>query len=183
MATDSIARRRRPFLAPIWLVVLLAVIVAVVAFKVYQSAATTTVIVVPPAESAVGSIQNAPLIPEGEQRADQLAQLFGGIGPAGRIAAIYVNATRQTQQTAAPLAERLGLTPIVVAGDDVDATISRALSEHRGEAVMIVSSATSAALQTLTGITVPPRPADDHGSIYIVSVPLLGSAGVVGLHY
>lgn len=182
MTTVSIARRR-PFLTPIWLVVLLVVIVAGVAFQVYRSASTTTIIVVPPAESAVGSIQNAPLTPEGEQRADQLAQLFGGSGPAGRIMAIYVSATRRTQQTAAPLAERLGLTPIVVAGDDVDATVSRALSEHRGEAVMIVSSATPQVLQALSGTTAPPRLPDDHGSIYIVSVPLLGRAGVVGLHY
>ncbi len=183
METAAIARRRRPFLAPIWLTVLLLVIAIVVALEVYQAAATTTVVVVRPAESDLGSIQDAPLAPEGEQRAERLAELFGGTTAPGRIAAIYVSATRQTQQTAAPLAARLGLRPIVVPAADVDGTVARALNDYRGETVMIVSGAMDRVVEALGGTKSDAPAANDYGNIYIVSVPMLGSAGVVQLHY
>ncbi len=183
MEPAAIARRRRPFLAPIWLSVLLLVIAVVVAFEVYQSAATTTVVVVRPDESALASIQDAPLPLEGERSAERLAQLFGGTAPPGRIAAIYVTSTRRTQQTAAPLAARLGIQPIVVPTTDVDGTVARALNEHRGQTVMIVSSLARRFVEVLSGTELSaPSPADG-GDIYIVSVPMVGSSGVVQLHY
>lgn len=183
MEPAAIARRRRPFLAPIWLSVLLLVIAAVVAFEVYQSAATTTVVIVQPAESALASIQDAPLLPEGEQSAERLAQLFGGTATPGRIAAIYVASTRRTQQTAAPLAARLGIQPIVVSTTDVDGTVARALNDHRGQTVMIVSSLALRFVEALSGMKLSSPPAADDANIYIVSVPMLGSSGVVQLRY
>lgn len=183
MEPAAIAHRRRPFLAPIWLAALLVVIAAVGAFEVYQSATTTTIVVVQPAESALGSIQDAPLMLEGEQRAERLAQLFGGTATPGRIVAIYAGATRRTQQTAAPLAARLGIEPVVVSAEDAGGPVHRALSEHRGQSVMIVSSAAWQLVENLTGATLTPPPADDYGNIYIVSVPMIGSAGVVHLRY
>ncbi|MGB6450387.1 MAG: phosphoglycerate mutase family protein [Steroidobacteraceae bacterium] len=183
MEPAAIARRRRPFLAPIWLAALLVVIAAVGVFEVYQSAMTTTIVVVQPAESALGSIQDAPLMLEGEQRAEHLAQLFGGTAAPGRIVAIYAAATRRTQQTAAPLAARLRIEPIVVPVEDVGGTVGRALSEHRGATVMVVSGAAWRLVEALTGATLAPPPADDYGNIYIVSLPMVGSAGVVHLRY
>jgi Histidine phosphatase superfamily (branch 1) len=178
----AISLHRRPFLAPIWFTVLLVVIAAVVAFELYRSATTTTFIVVPAAESTLGSIRDAPLSPEGEQRADQLAQLFGSAVAQGRIAAIYVSSMRRTQQTAAPLAARLGVEP-VVAGGSADASIAKALGAHRGDTVMIVSSVPSEVVEALTGIAPPAPSGDGYGRIYIVSDPLLGSPGLVELHY
>ncbi len=183
METAAIARRRRPFLAPIWLTVLVLVIAGVVAFEVYRADSTTTVVVVRPAESALGSIQDAPLLPEGEQRAERLAELFGGTGQPGRIAAIYVAATRETQQTAAPLAARLGIQPIVVPAADVDGTVARALNDYRGETVMIVSGAMDRFVDALSGVKSDASASNDYGNIYIVSVPMLGSAAVVQMHY
>jgi len=51
------------------------------------------------------------LDPVGEEQAQLLAERLAG----DDIAAIYVTTLRRTQQTAAPLAEKLGLTPTVVA--------------------------------------------------------------------
>jgi broad specificity phosphatase PhoE len=185
MQTAAITRHRRPFLAPIWLTALLIVIAIAIGFEVYQSAATTTVILVRPGENALASIEDAPLALEGEQRAEQLAQLFGSTAAPGRIAAIYVAAMRRTQQTVAPLAARLGIQPVVVSDGDVDGTIARALNEHRGRTVMIVSSteALPRFVEALSGIKLAPLSSDSYGNIYIVSVPMLGSAGVVQLHY
>ena len=50
-----------------------------------------------------------PLDVVGEQQAERVAERLGGED----IAAIYVTTLRRTVQTAAPLAERLGLEPIV----------------------------------------------------------------------
>ena len=49
------------------------------------------------------------LLPEGRHAAAQLSERLHDAG----IAAIYVTDFRRTRQTAGPLAERLGLTPIV----------------------------------------------------------------------
>jgi Histidine phosphatase superfamily (branch 1) len=182
MDVGAVGRHRRPFLAPIWLTVLVVLVVAVIALLVYQSASTTTFIVVPAAESTLGSIHDAPLSPEGEQRADQLAQLFGGAAPAGRIVAIYVSSMRRTQQTAAPLAMRLGIEP-VVAGAAANAPVALALHAHRGETVMIVSSTPAELVEALTGIMLPSQSDDDPGNLYIVSDPSLGRTGLVELHY
>ena len=61
------------------------------------------------------------LLPEGQRAAQALAIWFGR----ERIRAIYVSDFRRTRQTAAPLAARLGLTPIVYDSADTPALIAR----------------------------------------------------------
>ncbi len=185
MRTAVLSRRHRPFLAPVWLTALFVAAVAAAAVLIYQAAETTTIVVVHPGDRPLGSAGAPPLVIESEQRGERLARLFGATGSPGRISAIYVSAARPARQIAAPLAARLGLQPIVVEDDDPGAIAGRALSEHRGETVMIVDSDTSVPqlVEALSGVK--PAPVADRGyeSIYIVSVPLLGSAGVLQLHY
>lgn len=190
-ATVSRRRRRplvgrRPFLAPIWLTALVVAAVVAVALLLYQSAATTTVVVVRPGEAGAGNVSDPHLVAAGEQRAERLASLFGATSSPGRIEAIYVTAARRMQQLVAPLAARLGIRPVVIASNDADAAAARALSEHRGATVMVVTSGASMPklIEALSGIRLasPPRQ-DEYGDIYIVSVPVLGSAGMVQLHY
>src|SRR5579885_1297355 len=114
-ATAFSRHRHRPFLAPIWLTALLIAVLIAAAVLIYKSAETTTVVIVSPGERPPGSIPDPPLLREGEQRAGRLAQLFGARASPGRITAIYVSAARRARQTAAPLASRLGLQPIVIA--------------------------------------------------------------------
>src|SRR6202051_2421143 len=66
MEPPAITRRRRPFLAPIWLPALLGVIVAVLAVIGYRSVTTTPVVLVRHAEKALSTIDDPPLAPEGE---------------------------------------------------------------------------------------------------------------------
>jgi probable phosphoglycerate mutase len=54
-----------------------------------------------------------PLAPDGEAQAELVAQRLIETGE--RIAAIFVTTLQRTHQTAAPLAERLGLQPVVEA--------------------------------------------------------------------
>jgi len=195
MEDVTIARRRRrplvgrrPFLAPLWILAVLALVVAgvvAVVLLIYQSAATTTVVVVRPGEFAPATQPDPALASAGEQRAQRLAQLFGVAAPPGRIAAIYVTAARRMQQMAAPLAARLGIQPVVISSGDVDEAAARALNDHRGSTVMVVTSAAAIPklVDALSGIKIASLSQDEYDEIYIISVPVLGSAGVVKLHY
>jgi hypothetical protein len=179
---------RRPFLAPLWILAGMALLAAAVFALVllfYQSAATTTVVIVRPGEHGPDSRPNPPLLGAGEQRAERLAQLFGVTAASGRIEAIYVTTPRRMQQMAAPLAARLGIHPVVISSEDVGEIAARALSEHRGSTVMVIASAPSVPklIDALGGIKIAPLPKDEYGEIYILSVPVLGSPGIVQLHY
>jgi len=65
--------------------------------------------------------QDPDLIPEGQRTAAILAGWFRRDAPR----AIYVSDFRRTRQTAAPLAARLGLTPIVYDPADTPALVAR----------------------------------------------------------
>jgi broad specificity phosphatase PhoE len=179
---------RRPFLAPLWILAVLGLLAAgavALALVLYLSAATTTIVVVRSGENGPANLADPPLTSAGEQRAQRLAQLFGVGAPPGRIAAIYVTAARRMQQMAAPLAARLGIRAVVISSDDANEAAGRALGEHGGSTVMVVTSGASVPklVEALSGVKTAPLPKDDYGEIYIVSVPVLGSAGVVTLHY
>ena len=137
--SPSLTRRRRTFLAPLWLLAMVGVFMLAMAFAYWNSATTTTIVLVRHAEKQVGAISDAPLSPEGEIRASRLAQMLGGSEEFGRIGRIYVTNTRRTQQTAAGLAQRLGLKPeIVDAKTDSAELARRALRENRGHRALIV---------------------------------------------
>src|SRR5256885_3055175 len=76
MDPPAITRHRRPFLAPLWLTLLAIVVIGAVAVTFYRSATTTVVLLVRPVEKQPGSIDDPPLSPEGEQRAQRLAQML-----------------------------------------------------------------------------------------------------------
>ena len=107
--TPSLIRRRRPFLAPLWLLALAGIVFIAAAFTYWNSATTTTIVLIRHAEKQLGAIPDAPLAPPGEVRAARLAQMFGDASDFGRVRKIYVTDTRRTQQTAAGVAQRLGL--------------------------------------------------------------------------
>ena len=64
------------------------------------------------------SVTDPPLTEAGEARAALLARMFGDARLAGNIDAIYVSPAQRSRLTAAPLAARLGLTPVVAPADD-----------------------------------------------------------------
>jgi broad specificity phosphatase PhoE len=185
MEAPAITRRRRPFLAPIWLPALAIVIaIALVAFA-YRTVTTTTVVLVRHAEKALGTIEDPPLAPEGEQRSERLAQMFGERTGVGHLDAIYVTNTRRTQQTAAPLAARLRLVPVVLSATDISGTVSRLEHDHRGGTVLYLghSNTLPQIIRELSGKQVEPIPDDDFGEIYVISVPRFGGASLVRLRY
>jgi len=183
MEPPVITRRRRPFLFPVWLTLLAALIAIGIAIAIFRSATTTVVVLVGPAERAVGTIDDPPLSPEAEQRAQQLAQMFGA--SRGALSALYVSRTRGAQQTAAPLVDRLGLHPILVPANDPGGTASRLLREHDGGTVMLVGTNANVlqVLRELTGRDVIVTKDDDYGTLFVISVPTFGDVNVLRMKY
>jgi phosphohistidine phosphatase SixA len=188
--TPSLTRRRRTFLAPLWLVWLLVMGTLVLigaAFVNWRSATSTTVVLVRHAEKELGAISDAPLSPEGEQRADRLANMFGDNQPFGRLRRIYVTNTRRTQQTALRLSQRLGINSEVVDAKTDSAELARrVLSENRGGRVLIVghSNTVPELVKDLSGAdAVPPIGEEEYDTMYVVTVPSIGQASVLRLKY
>ena len=188
-APAIISHHRRPFLLPVWLsfaAVFALFVVVVVGFFVYRSAATTTVVVLSRhAEKELSSIQDPPLSAEGEQRAERLAQMFGRGKGVGHIDAIYVSDARRAQQTAAPLAERLGKQVIVVPAADTKGLASRIMHEHEGGSVLIIghSNTVPELIHELGDIDVPPIADEEYDTLYVLSIPSFGHASLLRMEY
>jgi broad specificity phosphatase PhoE len=185
--TPSLIRRRRPFLAPLWLLGFAGIAVLAVAFAYWHSATTTTIVLIRHAEKQLGAIPDAPLSPPGEVRAARLAQMFGDGSAFGRVQKIYVTDTRRTQQTAAGVAQRLGLTPEIVEGKTDPKTFAkRVLGENRGGRALVVGHS-----NTIPDIVsaladeaqVPPMGDEEFDTLYVVAVPTIGRASVLRIKY
>jgi broad specificity phosphatase PhoE len=179
---------RRPFLLPVWLTFaafFALFIVAIAGLIVYRSATTTVVVLARHAEKEAGSIQDPPLSAEGERRAQRLAQMFGRGGGVGHLDAIYVSDARRTQQTAAPLVERLGKPAVSIPAADIKGTAARVMREHKGGTVLIVghSNTVPALVREFSDVEVPPIADDEYDTLYIVSIPTFGHANVLRMEY
>ncbi|MEP7245330.1 MAG: phosphoglycerate mutase family protein [Gammaproteobacteria bacterium] len=185
MQPPAITRHRRPFLAPFWLMWVLFFAVVALAIGAYRSATTTTVVLVRHAEKEMVTIDNPPLAAAGERRAERLAQIFGEVKGAGRLQAIYVTDTKRTQQTAGPLAARLGIRATVLPAGDVSGVVEHVLHEHRGGRTLIVghSNTVPAIIRKLSGISVSPIGDEEYDNIYVVTVPTFGKASVLRMRY
>jgi 2,3-bisphosphoglycerate-dependent phosphoglycerate mutase len=185
--SPSLLRRRRPFLAPLFLLALGAIAILAAAFIYWNSATTTTIVLIRHAEKQLGAISDAPLSPQGEQRADRLARMFGDAEKFGRVTKIYVTNTRRTQQTAAGLGQRLGLVAEVVdAKTDADDLARRVLRENRGGLAIVVghSNTVPEMVATLAHLQkAPPIGEEEFDTMYVVSVPSIGKASVLRMKY
>ena len=180
--------QREPFLTPIWLSVLGALLV--LSFLgaeawVWATADSTTIIVVRHAEQAQDGADPA-LAPAGEARAALLARMFGDAGAPGHIDAIYLAPTLRNRLTAAPLAAKLGIVPIVTAAGEVRGLAHRVLHEHAGGRILVVAQRDTLPeiVGWLSGAKhLPPVGAEEYGTMYIVTVPRIGRADFLRLTY
>jgi broad specificity phosphatase PhoE len=185
--SPSLMKRRRPFLAPIWLLALAGFILLAGVFTYWHSVNTTVIVLVRHAEKQVGAISDAPLSPTGEIRANRLALMFGDASTFGRIKKIYVTDTRRTQQTAAGVAQRLELTPEIVAAKTSAGELARrVLRENRGGRALVVghSNTVPEIVAALTKLEdVPPIGEEEFDTLYVVTVPSIGRASVLRIKY
>jgi broad specificity phosphatase PhoE len=185
MKKDHVGLQRRPFLTPVWLAAMAAVVVLGFATWLWSTANSTTVILVRHAEQETGSITDPPLSAAGEERAQRLARMFGDPAAPGRVDAIYVTPTVRSRMTAAPLAARLSLTPTMATDAEPRALVRRLLHEHAGGRVLVIGHADTLPeiVRLLSGESVPPMGPQDYGTVYVVMVPRMGRANVLRLTY
>jgi broad specificity phosphatase PhoE len=176
MEAPGITRHRRPFLAPLWLILLAAATATAIAWSAYRSAGTTVVVLVPAPGKQPGTIADPPVSADGEARAQRLARLFGEGSAAGRLDAIYASDDRRAQQTVAPLAERLHRLPVIFGAGEIGAATARVLREHAGGKVLVAGGDNSIAqmAQMLVGADAAAAVASGPDSLYVVSIPRFG---------
>jgi len=102
----------------------------------FAQQASRTIFLVRHAE-AESTAPTAALTPAGEKRSQCLAHTLADAG----IKQIYVSDAKRTQQTAAPLASQLKLTPSIIAGADVS-TLVRNLLYGTGNVLVVGHSNT-----------------------------------------
>jgi phosphohistidine phosphatase SixA len=185
--SPSLTRRRRTFFAPLWLLGWAGLLMLIATVVYWNSATTTTIVVIRHAEKQIGTIDDAPLSPQGEQRATRLAQMFGDPEVFGRVQQIYVTDTRRAQQTAAALAQRLGLKPAVVEGKLSAGEIARrVLHENRGGLALVVGHGNTVpqiVKELSDARKVPAIGEEEFDTMYVVTVPTIGKSSVLRMKY
>src|SRR5215469_11908458 len=138
MEAPGITRHRRPFLAPLWLTLLALLVAAVIAYTVYRDATMTVVVLASWGAKEPGTIDDPPISAEGEQRAERLARMFGQAAGPGRLDALYSSGERRAQQTVAPLADLLHLSPTVYDAREAATVTGNLLRSHEGGSILVV---------------------------------------------
>lgn len=156
---------------------------AIIVFMSTSARAATTIILVRHAEKASMS-GDMPLSEAGAARAKELARVLSDAG----ISAIYTTQYLRTQQTVAPLAEALQITPRVIeaGGKAYPANVVReVLARHKGETVLVAghSNTTVDVLREL-GMKDPPFiPEPQFDDLFVCTIGEALPATCVALRY
>ena len=154
----------------------------------FESQGTTTVIFVRHADvdQAMGSDLDQPLNALGLARAEDLADEYELVDVVAGVNAIYVSNARRTQETAAPLARRLGIEPEIADPYDVVGFMKTVLLEHKREIVLVVThrDIIPALVEELHGSkNIAEIAADDYDNIYTVVIPWFGKVKTLQTRY
>jgi broad specificity phosphatase PhoE len=141
---------------------------AVLLAAVPASAQVTTVLVVRHAEKASTGGKDPHLSPAGRLRAKELAHAAGAAG----VTAVYATHLQRTQETVAPLAAALGLTPIVKNADQTEELVQEIKTTRRGQAVLVCghSDTVPDIVKRLSGVVVDPIPDGRFDGLYVVTL-------------
>jgi broad specificity phosphatase PhoE len=144
-----------------------------------QRQETRTVYLVRHAEKA-SNADDAPLSPAGQKRADCLARALKDAG----IKQIYVTDAKRSQQTAAPLAAALKITPQIIAARDPN-TLIRDLLYSGGGNILVVghSNTIPFILARLKAGSVPPIAENEYDRLFVTTVIEGGATQASTLRY
>jgi broad specificity phosphatase PhoE len=132
------------------------------------SAQVTTVLVVRHAEKASATAKDPHLSAAGKQRARDLAHAAGAAG----VTAIYASHFQRTQETVAPLAAALHLTPVVKNADLTEELVEEIRNTRRGQTVLVCghSDTVPEIVKRLSGAVVDPVPDARFDGLYVVTL-------------
>jgi broad specificity phosphatase PhoE len=165
---------------------LLITVLSATAFPAVMNAADQppmTVILVRHAEKKIVAPENKDpdLSPAGVARAQELARIFGN----SDIAAIYATQYRRTQQTARPLADKLGLSVTQVEAAKTSELMKQIRARNAGQVIFIVGHNNSVPeiIAALGGPQLPIIPEGEFDNLYILTVQSDGSAKLLKMKY
>ncbi|MCX6560303.1 MAG: phosphoglycerate mutase family protein [Candidatus Aminicenantes bacterium] len=147
----------------------------------------TTINLVRHAEKRASPPDDPPLTEAGRARAAELARLLGPLG----VTTIFISQYQRTAETARPLAEALGVMPLVVAmtadrsapGGIAETSIKELVDrilEHKGESILVVGHSNTLPLiiKGLGATPVPDIPDTEYDNLFIVTISLQGEVAL-----
>jgi broad specificity phosphatase PhoE len=154
----------------------------------FEARLPTTIVIVRHAETdaAMSADADPPLNAAGRARAEELADFLMDIDVLSSVSSIHVSEKLRTQQTAEPLAKRLGLEMEVRDMYAHARNVRHIEREHRGDIVLFVthSDAIAPLIDELHGKKgLPPIAPDEFNNVYIVINPWWGAVKTLRLHY
>jgi broad specificity phosphatase PhoE len=128
--------------------------------------AAPVIFIVRHAEKASSGGNDPDLSPQGQKRADALAHILKD----SQITSVFVTEFKRTQQTAAPTAKAVHVTPTVVPANEMDALADK-LRALNGNALVVGHGNTIRDLLKALGIATPVSiPDDDYSELFTVIV-------------
>lgn len=138
----------------------------------------TTILLIRHAEKA-GNADDSPLAHSGKARAEKLVQVAGWAG----VKAVYSTTAVRALATADPLAECVGLKPIIY--ENVKNLVNELVSKHPGQVVLVVSH--SGWIQQVIDALAGPgssAPTDsEYDSFHVLTLYAPGKASLLRLKY
>ena len=138
------------------------------------------------AEKAAEPADDPGLTAAGQRRVAELTRQLVDADVVAGIDAVFSSPFRRNQETAAPLARRLGLEMQLYDPEDNEAVLERILRNHKGQIILVVGhSNTLPSLIADLGASkkVPPIDDSEYDNIYIVSIPWFGKTKTIRLRY
>jgi broad specificity phosphatase PhoE len=141
----------------------------------------TTVILVRHAEKNTSPQDDPSLNDAGKARAEMLSHMLSE----AEVKAIYTTQFVRTQETAQPLADRLGLSLIKMDASDTKEVAKHILLKHSGKTVLVVghSNTVPEIIRELGGESIPSFSESEFDNLFIVTVYKAGKAKVVKFKY
>ncbi|HTF67781.1 MAG TPA: histidine phosphatase family protein [Edaphobacter sp.] len=129
-----------------------------------------------------GTEPDPSLTPRGEVQAESLGRMLAG----ANVRHIYTTELLRTQQTAAPTAQRSGITPVVVPQnrfDDLIEHIRNTVQPHESTLVVGHRETVPRIVKALTGQEIPPLTSGEYGRLIVITLFPDGRSSIVTLHY
>ncbi|MGD9842041.1 MAG: hypothetical protein AB7F79_11765 [Steroidobacteraceae bacterium] len=184
MQADFRKFKRRPFFLPLLMPVALLAVVVAAAIWLLDARVSTVVVLVRNAEVEQSLVANPGLNELGKARANALLQLLERAKPGRAVDAVYAIESVPAQQTAAPLAAKMGIAVNVLATGGSTSQLSHIRDNHAGEVVLVVASRDKL-LALLHEVGDQDWLIDelDYGSIFVVTQSRLSKPAVIRLKY
>lgn len=129
-----------------------------------------------------GTEPDPSLTPLGKAQAESLGRMLAD----ANIRHIYTTELLRTQQTAAPTAQRSGITPVVVPQnkfDDLIEQVRKTEQPHESTLVIGHRETVPKIVKALTGQEIPPLTSGEYGRLIVITLFPDGRSSIVTLHY